>query len=488
MRRGVLAVCGAAALAVLLVGPALAHPLGNFTINRYSRVEIIGAEIRVLYVLDFAEIAAFQEKQRLGADPAYLEHQVARLTAGLTLLVDEQPVPLRVADRSLQFLPGQGGLDTLRLEILYTAPTPSSSARSQAASYRDDNYVGRLGWQEIVVQAGQGGQLLESSAPATSVSDELRTYPEELLSSPSTVTEARFTFVPGATAADRPPTLGAGGETRPLEDRFAALIAGDNLSLPLLAFALLTAVVLGALHALEPGHGKAMMAGYLVGTRGTWRQAVILGLTITVSHTAGVFALGLVTLYAADIVTPERLYPWLTLVSGLLVLGFGAGLVVSRARLALRGHDHDHPHSHGHGHHHHDHHDHRHHHHHGHSHGHDHGQARSLLGRGGLVALGISGGLIPCPSALVVLLSAVALHRVLFGLLLIVAFSIGLALVLTGIGVALASGAPLLRRLPPSGVVASVGRAGRFLPIASALVVTVVGLGLTLQALPGVLR
>ncbi len=223
---------------------------------------------------------------------------------------------------------------------------------------------------------------------------------------------------------------------------------------------MLAAIALGALHALSPGHGKAVMAGYLVGTRGTARHAVSLGLTITVTHTAGVFLLGLVTLFAASVITPERLYPWVTLFSGLLILGIGGALLLARTRVAMHDHDHQHDHA--------------------------------SIGSRGLVALGISSGIIPCPSALVVLLAAISLHRVPFGILLIVSFSAGLAAVLTGIGVLLAGGLPRLHSSLPrlrgrlTVGAAVLARSARLVPVASALVITIAGLGLTAQAIPGV--
>lgn len=352
----------------------------------------------------------------------------------------------------------------MRLEILYDAPAPSLTAH--AAYYRDDNYAGRLGWKEVVVQASQGATVLETTAPSESISGELRRYPEDLLLSPPNVTEARFRFTPGVTGEHRPAILGtAAVGFRVIQDRLAALMAQKERSLPVLAVSILVALALGALHALSPGHGKAVMASYLVGTRGTRRQALGLGLTITVTHTIGVFALGLVTLYAAGIITPERVYPWLALVSGLLILAIGTTMVVARTRAALHSHPHDHPHHH---------------------HDHAHAPGRVSLGRGSLLALGVSGGLIPCPSALVVLLASVSLNRLVFGLLLIVAFSAGLALTLTAFGIALAGGIPLLRRLPRIGGLASTGRARRLLPVASAMVVALIGLGLMAQALPGV--
>ena len=460
LRRGLLALLGALALSMAVAVPAFAHPLGNFTINRFSQVSLNGDRIDVVYVVDYAEIPAFQEKQRIADDAGYIDQRVRDLSAGLLLQVGARRLPLLVGDHSVVFFPGQGGLQTMRLQILLSAATPA--AGRQSASYRDTNYPGRLGWKEIVVQQMGGATLLTSTAPSKSVSDALRSYPQGLLTSPLDVTGARFTFIPSPIAATFPsPHVGQGGRAfSPLSDRFAALIAPPHLSPSLVALSLLTALALGALHALSPGHGKAVMAGYLVGARGTARHAVGLGLTITATHTAGVFALGFVTIYAASLVTPERLYPWVTLLSGLLIVAIGSALVLSRARSAWHGHQHT-------------------------DHGDD-GHRHPGLGRGGVLALGISSGIIPCPSALVVLLAAISLHRVAFGIVMIVAFSAGLASTLIGIGLALAGGLPVLLRVRRAGRVRIMTRAVRFVPVASALVVTVAGLGLTVQAIPGV--
>jgi nickel/cobalt transporter (NicO) family protein len=233
-------------------------------------------------------------------------------------------------------------------------------------------------------------------------------------------------------------------------------------------------------HALQPGHGKTVVAAYLVGARGTARHAAFLGATVTATHTAGVYALGLVTLLLSQYVLPERLYPILGAVSGLLVLGIGLWLFGSRALRAVGWHGHRHGHEHDHG------------------HEHEHGLVHSHGGRvhahlppgadGGpvswksLLALGVSGGLLPCPEALMVLLITIAAHRVLFGLLLIVAFSLGLAGVLVGFGLALVYARSLFRRIDLTG-----GLAGRLLPVASAAVVVVAGCVITAQALPQVL-
>jgi nickel/cobalt transporter (NicO) family protein len=454
--RALLALLGAIGLSIVVAVPAFAHPLGNFTINRFSQVQVNGDRIDVLYVIDYAEIPAFQEKQRIADDPAYLGRQVKTLGRGLLLEIDRQRVPLTIGDHSVSFLPGQGGLQTLRLQFFLSAVAPERGR--QSATYRDTNYQGRLGWKEVVVQQAGGAALLASSAPAQSVTNALRVYPQDMLASPLDTTEARFTFVAAVdTPAGSQAALAAGvpGPLRLVTDRFAALITPDRLTPSVLALSLLAALALGALHALSPGHGKAVMAGYLVGARGTARHAVALGVTITATHTAGVFLLGLVTLYAAAVVTPERVYPWITLLSGLVIVGIGGTLLLVRAKTVWHGHDHGHEHTH------------------------------EPIGRARLIALGISSGIIPCPSALVVLLAAVSLHRVLFGVLLIVAFSVGLAAVLTGIGLALAGGLPLLVKLRAVGGRHVVARSIRLVPVLSAVVVTLAGLGLTFQAIPG---
>jgi ABC-type nickel/cobalt efflux system permease component RcnA len=249
----------------------------------------------------------------------------------------------------------------------------------------------------------------------------------------------------------------------------------------------------GAMHSMSPGHGKTIVGAYLAGSRATAQHALFLGLTTTITHTAGVFALGLITLFASEYILPEQLYPWLSFLSGLMVVAIGLNLFISRLRSTQLlkkssfGHSHTgdhHHHHHSHDHHHHHDHDHSHEHHH-HDHGHSHSDHSHLPpGADGtpvswrsLLALGISGGLLPCPSALVVLLSAIALGRTGFGLLLVLAFSLGLAGVLTGLGLLLVYAKRLFEGLPTQ------VRWVRALPAISALCVALIGLGITTQAL-----
>ena len=432
------------ALAALLPPAASAHPLGNFSVNRYSAIQVSGDRIYVHYVLDLAEIPAFQERKRV-RQPGFAR-SVGR---GLKLTLDGRPAALRLVDSKNQLRPGAGGLKTLRFAAVY-----ETQAAGTRLAYRDTNFASRLGWREIVVRADRGAHIDSASVPATSRSAALTAYPQDLLRDPLAVSSARATFRAGRLSG-LPPLLGTAPAPEPRRG-FESLVTRD-LGPGAILLALLLAAFWGAAHALTPGHGKAIVAGYLVGTRGRPRDAVALGLIVTATHTIGVFALGIVTIALSAFIVPERLYPWLTLVSGLLVVGVGASVLWRRLRHRRQHARHHH------------------HHHHDHDHDHDHG-----YGRGGLLGVGVAAGLLPCPSALVVLLSAIALHRIGLGLALIVAFSVGLAATITTIGLVAVLARRAFSRLRLD------GRLIRALPAASALAIVAVGVGITLNALPEV--
>jgi ABC-type nickel/cobalt efflux system permease component RcnA len=334
----------------------------------------------------------------------------------------------------------------LRFEAVYRVTDPGASS---SLLFHDSNFADRVGWREIVVRATDGARIASADVPAASASDELRAYPRDLLRSPLDVASASARFALGEAPGTAPSFTGASAPERSAGS-FESLVERENLGVGAIMLSLLIAAFWGAAHALSPGHGKAMVAAYLVGSRGTPRHALLLGLTVTVTHTAGVFALGLVTLGLSELIVPEQLYPWLNLVSALLVVCVGVSVL--RARLRRR---------------------HAHHHHHHHHHG-----ERSLRD---LLAVGISGGLLPCPTALVVLLAAISLHRVGYGLVLILAFSVGLAGAMTGVGLAAVSARRFLRGRSFD------GRIVRALPAASAALILVLGLAMTTRALPGVL-
>jgi nickel/cobalt exporter len=244
----------------------------------------------------------------------------------------------------------------------------------------------------------------------------------------------------------------------------------------MIAVAIGIAFGLGAAHALTPGHGKTIVAAYLVGSRGTLKHAAFLGGMVTFTHTISVFLLGLATLFLFQYVVPQKVTQVLGAISGLSIVAIGGWMLYKRLRRAQHSHDHAHDHDHGH-HHHHDHgHDH-HHHDHPHEHTHSHTHMPEEISWSGLVALGVSGGLVPCETALVLLLTAIALRRVGLGLLLLVSFSLGLALVLMAIGVLVIYAKNLL----PSG---SGGNpffrpVVQWMPVASAAVVMLLGVVMT---------
>jgi nickel/cobalt transporter (NicO) family protein len=313
------------------------------------------------------------------------------------------------------------------------------------------------------------------------VSNELRSYPRNMLSSPPDIREATFTLVPGdgsvenETASRTAERVGTsfGGVTRQVD----ALVSVERLSAVVVALSMLAAFFWGAAHALTPGHGKAVVAAYLIGARGTARHAGILGLTVTLTHTAGVFILGAVTLYLSRYILAEVLYPWLSVASGLLVVLIGLALLYRHldkmphdrnAGHTHVGHAHPHDGEHSHVHHTHS--------HGGHPHNHLPADSPKITWRG-LMALGVSGGLVPCPAALVLLLGAISLDRLGFGMVLVLAFSAGLAVVLTGIGLLMIYARKLFERFSFE------TRVPRLLPIVSASIITLAGVGIALGAL-----
>jgi ABC-type nickel/cobalt efflux system permease component RcnA len=513
----------------LLPDASPAHPLGNFSISHYTGIQIAQDGVELRYVLDLAEIPTFQEIQDTGlvpemghpGIPGYLAQKIAALQSGLLLEVNGQRHTLHVVTSEILFPPGAGGLPTLKLGVVYRTPLESAPADVlYHLHYQDSNFQGRVGWHEIIARAGPGITLVRSSVPATDRSRALTDYPTDLLNSPPQVLEAQVFFrhetLPATVAsigipASPPPVstpednasqqmsqttalaLQANKQATP-RDAFVELVTTPQLSLGITGLALAVAAGLGAFHALEPGHGKTVVAAYLVGTRGTARHALYLGLIVTATHTAGVYLLGAVTLYASRYVVPERLYPWLGVLSGLIIAGLGCGLLLRRyaggEATHSHGHTHDHAHpttyAYAHTHTHEQMHTHHAHHHdlapdheHAHaSHSHHHHQPGETVSWRELLALGVTGGIVPCPAALVVLLSAIALQRIGFGLLLIVAFSVGLAAVLIAIGLLMVHARRFMSRFQGEGALIT-----RWLPLTSAATITVLGLAMAVQAL-----
>jgi len=457
--------------------------MGNFSINHYANLRVEAGELRVRYRLDLAEIATAQEMPSLDADgdgrvsdaerAAYLAKNVPKLLGGLNVRVDGRHVPLEAVRSDLQLRPGAADLPTMLLTIDCRAPLtaspPSVGARFRIL-FRDGNYAERAGWREITVRDAPGGKVLATDVARYERSNALETYPPELIDSPPQQRDADLRVqivampVSSSQSAAPAPHAPSARNTATPRDRFTSLISTKQLSLGLVLLSFGVAFALGCFHALSPGHGKTVVAAYLVGSRGTARHAVLLGAVVTMTHVIGVFLLGLAVLFASAYVLPERLYPWLGFGSGLLIVAIGVWQFSRRwaihylrsrgiAQPPLGSFD---THYHGPG---------------GHTH-----DLPDRITPAGLIALGVSGGIVPCPSALIVMLSAIALHRVAFGLVLIVIFSLGLASVLIAIGLLM-----LYARRLVDGMRWAPGLFTR-LPLVSPLVVAALGGAIAAQA------
>ena len=452
MIRRAAAVAAIAAIVALWPVAAFAHPLGNFTINHYAGLESAPGEIRVVYALDVAEIPTYQLRATIDSNgddkmepaevAAWAGMKAPELLAGLTLTIDGRPVALRTSCATASVGPGQAGLPILRFDALFVADAPASGR----VAFSDANDPGRAGWREVTAAGVDGVALEGSDVPTSSASDELRRYPTDLLRSPLAVTSASFRFGPGSSdaspvrACDGASTV---GERPGVEGgAFAGLLGNTGPGLVALAFVL--AIGFGAWHALLPGHGKTLMAAYMVGS------------AVAVMHTASVLALGMLVLTLERTFAPEVLYPWLGLASGLVAVGLGASLLISRlsAWAASRRHTH----------------------HHGHDHAHPHElqAGASPTSRRGLMALALAGGILPSPTALVVLTGSIQAHRVGFGIALILAFSAGLAAALVAVGLgALRAREAMTRRLSTFW--------GRMIPVLSAGAIAGVGVFLAIR-------
>jgi ABC-type nickel/cobalt efflux system permease component RcnA len=563
--RQIRRLCLGVALSALAAAPlstradTVASLLGNFTINQYCGLRLTEDSVAVRYTVVFGQLPALRELHAADADgdgvtsqqerDAYAERLAPTFAEKLNLTVDGAPIPLRVTHWATSLPTEQGGF-SLRLDVDFAGVLPAATANGEhTLQLANQNYAGRFGWQEIVVEAAPSLSVFATNAFSTSLtgglSQSLAAMPA---SGPLNERSVRLSFTHGAIPPGaqllqrRPGNVPAAGpaaaqvtgntdgswlqrETRYLIGRISTRTVAPSVAL----LALLAAMVLGALHAFSPGHGKTVVGSYLIGSRGTPRHAVFLGITVTITHTLGVFALGFATLFASRFVVPERLFPLLSLLSGLLVLGMGVVLLAQRWRVArdalkkprpqqykrrvawrtatalrplaepahagafghgfiveyadvhhcrVQGDPHlkhhpDHLALHTHG---------------GmalHSHGgrmHSHmppGASGETVTWRGLLALGIAGGLVPCPSAMVLLLAAVALNKTAYGLLLVLAFSVGLATTLTAVGLAFLYARN--RILSPT----SLGRWPQFVPMLSALAITLVGALLCYGALTG---
>lgn len=523
-------------LACLGALPATVHAdtvaslLGNFTTNQYCGVQLADGAAHVRYAVVFGQLPALRELHLADADgdgvtteverEAYAKGLAAIIGERLRLTVDGVPAPLH-AVRWTSSLPNEQGGFSLRVDVELDAALPAPErGGTQEFAFANQNFPGQFGWQEITLAASPPLSAFATDAFATSLTAGLteavaqvpatgplheRAVHASLVRGPAPPDARPPGPRPGATPATTdaspvaPDPATTGDALRQATRRLVAMISAPDVTPRVLALALLAALVLGALHAFSPGHGKTVVGAYLIGSRATARHAVFLGVTVTATHTLGVFAMGWATLVASRYVLPETLLPALSLVSGILVLGMGLALLRQRwraawnvarsrwlrsaprpayrplAHAAAPGATHFTPmlaHAHGHaagsG---------------MHSHGgtwHTHlppGATGEAVTWRSLAALGVSGGLVPCPSAMVLLLAAVALNKTAYGMLLVLAFSVGLAATLTLVGLAF-----LHARHRVAGATSARGWM-QFVPAVSAGAIAVVGAVLCVGAL-----
>jgi ABC-type nickel/cobalt efflux system permease component RcnA len=478
-----------------------AHPMGNFSVSHYARLKPAPGVLRVTYAIDLAEIPTFELSS--SSEPEALKklapEKMAEWVRALQFTLDGQRLTAKVESVSVLVAEGAGAMPVMRVTAEMEVAVPGGGT----VSYEDPNFAGRTGWKEVV------------TGDAPDRSRALAEYPPETSGAPPQQLRAQVTVPPGASLArtaqrlpdgpwpaagalPKPPETAepapsvAASPSRPVvaapvaggpQDASAGtMVRGDYLStllsrkeLPfdLALLGLGAAFVAGAMHAMSPGHGKTIVAAYLVGARGTLKHAVFLGAMVTFTHTISVFALGLVTLFLSQYILPERIVPWMGAISGLAIVMVGMNLFQKRlAKLTGGGDHHGHDHSHDDGH------DHGHTHDHG-SGPHQHHDLPEKITLGSLTALGVSGGLVPCPTALVLLLSAIAMGRAAYGLTLLVSFSLGLALVLMAIGGAVLYAKSLMPAMPSI----TNSRVFQVVPVLSAAVIVGVGVLMTGAAL-----
>ena len=521
-----------------------AHPLGNYTINHYAEVRVEPDRVLLDVVIDQAEIPTFQARQAFDLDEdgsvSDEEIETGRVDACRTIArsieLTEAGAPLELVTlkAGLSFPAGVGGLSTMRESCAFEAKlaAPITNSPTQIA-YVDRSFPERIGWREFVASAsGVTVAAVEGELRASTVSQRLAFYPVDLIATPlsdrqlvvaatlggptlSALQVPDAQPVPGAPVQASPnapstpiaslapasPNAGAvpGGVTGA---DLPSIFRQADLTPIVIVLSLLTAVGLGAGHALTPGHGKTLMAAYLVGTRGTALHALGLGLSVSISHTAGILVLAGVVVGFSGVVAPDVVVRWAPIVAAVSIVLIGGWMLFAEVRRRRAAHASGHAHSPGHA--------------HGEVHGHDqppahaHSPAHSHRAashshetkshrHGGsthshapapgssitwrsLFLLGLAGGLIPSTSALLILLGSIAAGRPAFGFILVVAFGLGMAAVMGGIGFALVAARD---RVDHVELGAGLARLRETVPLVASVIVLSFGLVLTAQALGG---
>jgi nickel/cobalt exporter len=367
-------------LSVFLAWGALwAHPMGNFSVSHYSRIQVTARGAAIRYVLDLAEIPTFELQQKKNFDATAQAREWAK---GLKIEIGGRAVTPQFVRATAVEDKGAGGMPVLRVSMDLLVDAAPGTLR-----YEDRNYPDRTGWKEIVVTAGADAALDKASPEGAGRSQELTAYPQDPLVAPPQDLQASAEWhattapvvvsesapaapgssaapgspaAPGSSAAPVSPAAPSGPiAEQPGQSAPGMVVKGDFLSRLLhqgeigwgaMLLGMVVAFGLGSVHALSPGHGKTIVAAYLVGSHGTPKHAAFLGAMVTFTHTISVFALGLTTLFLSKYVLPEKIYPVLGAISGISIVWIGTTLLFKRIR-AARGHAHHHQHgpfAHGH--------------------------------------------------------------------------------------------------------------------------------------------
>lgn len=555
-RRGALDALAKHAVMVILASvlwttAAAAHPMGNFAVCHFAAIRPFTEEIRIHYIIDMAEVPTYHELKKIDTNgdkqytdselSAYLEKHDELLVSGLDLEIDGERRPLDIRDSNLEIRDGLPGLKILWFEFSLSASVPEKQWPKRTVSYADNNFPDDMGWKEIRVFGSPETVIIEKSELSPKTSDGLTNYPESLTGDPPLDLSVTFTYGPGS--SDELYALDSGAAPDKSEKQLGfservmkkfdifPYLEKETLSTRVVIVGIIFAFILGCFHALAPGHGKTLVAAYLVGTKGRPTDALTLGFIVTFTHVAAVLAIFVILLSFWDRLNTEHLYGWLAAASGVVIAGMGLWIIfrnyrgkyiphvhdefgrhVSPEELKNRpellehssghgphghthshdahhnGHSHDHDHSH-------DHHSHDHDHSHDHEYGHQRDTGESLSGahtppndsdksRKGvrfidLLTLGVTGGIVPCPTAIIILFASIGLNRLAFGLILMISFSVGLAFVLIAIGLMIV----YTRNFAESRMKFETSRVIGFLPYVSGALVALIGLGIFINGL-----
>lgn len=448
-------------LLLLALPPGLwAQRLGNhFSVNHYTRLEVSAQGVEVTYVLDLAETPTFTLLREWKLDPKSPQTELEKKAAeqaqqwaeGLEFRADGAPVDPGFVHSTIQIFPDPDGQASARIASTFQLANVRSPLQ-----FEDHNYADRFGWKEIVIRSKPGVQIVTASQGSTEQGPPLtHTRPTggqdlrasvEWRASPSPAVPPRIVPIPQPEPVyppvpEKPPTQASVAKG----DFLSRILAMSQIPWQWMLVALAVAFGLGGAHALEPGHGKTIVAAYLVGSRGTAAHAALLGAVVTFTHTISVFVLGMAMLVLSRSIVPGNVIKTLEAASGMSIVAVGAMLFFERIQ-QLR-----HPH-----------------------HDHSHLPAEEVT-LGSLIALGVSGGLVPCPAALVIMLAAIASGHTGAGLVLLVAFSLGLAGVLMIVGMLVL----YARSWLPSPEAATRHPVFRLMPVLSALIIVCLGLLMT---------